>query len=219
MTVPLPNGNEGRFTPDGVLSFGDRLSKRGSSAIARKEGRFCWLLADFVELHGGELCIAGRVSVGDLSEVGMVNFRSIGDIATESESSFPDSVVLEGEGLDLDPSSLAVVLLVAVLEFGICERVCSSETSSTLSEDIEAPPSVRIFGRGGRVIAHLELLGGSSFGPGSLSIRGSAFSARCTSLELSLFAGVGPPTSICSSRSLSSDCGKGSSPALVARSG
>ena len=53
--------------------------------------------------------IAGRVSVGDRSELGMVNLRSIGDIATESESCLWGDTLLDGEWLVFDPFSIDLV--------------------------------------------------------------------------------------------------------------
>ncbi len=65
--------------------------------------------------------MAGRVSVGDLSELGMVNLRSIGDIATESVSSLPKDVLLEGECPELVSCSLDVAPPAAPLEPDFCE--------------------------------------------------------------------------------------------------
>ena len=102
--------------------MGDRLSSRGSRAIARREGRFCWPLGDFEDVDGGEFCIAGSVSVGDLSELGMVNLRSIGDIATESEPSLLEDMLLGGEWLVLDTFSVRLVSGFDASLLVVCDR-------------------------------------------------------------------------------------------------
>lgn len=53
--------------------------------------------------------------MGDLSELGMVNLRSIGEIATVSESAFPEDMLLEGEWADLNPSLVDPVQSTAAL--------------------------------------------------------------------------------------------------------
>ena len=69
--------------------------------MALKDGKLCCPLGDLEELNGGDCCIADRVSVGDRSELGMINLRSIGKIAADSGSPFLCEL-LNGEWLALD---------------------------------------------------------------------------------------------------------------------
>ncbi len=113
--------------------------------MALKDGKLCCPLGDLEELDGGDCCIAGRVSVGDRSELGMVNLRSIGEIAADSGSPFLCEL-LDGEWLALDP------YLVRLGELALAdgEDSRSSVFTWTTSFDSGKLVCVRILGRAGR---------------------------------------------------------------------
>ena len=227
---PLGSGNDCRW----LRLFARMSSLSGSRLMACKGGRLCWLLGDFDDDDDDGSFMAGNVSFGDPSEVGIANFRRSGDRIAGKDPLRADELcrLVESAGSasywlvrePLEPLGPTVPGFEGLRSEG-------ARWSEGPLSPFALPSSDRLdsFERGTcivgltrRVLSDFELLCGSSATPPLLLTASSPSRAVCireyTSLPADLFSSSCIPSSSASDCEAEFIC-RGSSPAFLAISG